>query len=1472
MSGYDIAVLGYGLRVPGASTPEELWDVVAGGRDVVHRMSSNVGVSPGGRVHAYGTLADATSFDDAYFGCSPAEARAMDPQQRLLLECAVEALERSSVPAGGEDLDVGVYVATGLSSYLLSTYRPDAAGDDPTARLIGGDGHYAATRIAFHLGLLGPAVAVGSACSSSLVAVHVAAQALLAGECDVALAGGVDVEHPQPTGYVHQEGGIMSRTGVCRPFAEDADGVVFASGGGVVALAPLATAREHRWPVLAVLRGTAINNDGASKASFTAPSPRRQADVVAQALSAAQTDPAEVRYVECHGTATRLGDRSELDALAEVLPAGVALGSVKANMGHLRVGAGVVGLVKACEVVRRGVLPPLANTTRVTERVRQIGAFVPERATGVTGPLVAGVSSFGFGGTNAHAVVASPPAGTQPDDAADAPLASLRVSAPTPEACLATAEAVGQHLAADGSTRLVDAARALSHGRASHAYRAVAVGGRDEVVQALRTTSGPGFVEGWAAPTTQTVVLLPGQGSDVRPLVRALHGWEPRFTAALDDAWRTVRELVPDAPDVTALADPTVVLPPAAAQAALVAVPLALWEQLAARGASAERFVGYSLGEYTAAVLAGALDRDDALRLVVRRAELVAPAAGTVRLVVVDAPADLHDEVAATTPRSIRQSTTRAVYAVPAGDVAEWSEQLTRRGAACRDTGVAVPYHTPLLQDQADELRALTDMVAWRQVAAFVPGVAGVPPQDAGYLAAHLETGLDYAAAGERLADDARLVDLDPAHVLAGALAGPARTTVPVDARTREEHLLALARLWVTGVPVATGTAEEDEATPAVLPTTRFQRVRHEEEPSTATGPAAAPQGTVRRQRSLDDWMYYPSWRAARRTTPPADHAGERWLVLAQPHQVAWVAPALRAHGVDVVTVTAGHAADADHRLAPGDPGAVGALLDALDVTARPVDRIVHLWCSDDLDHPDTHDAHRAAVHDELERGFYTLLYLVQQLAARQAAHPLHLDVVARGIHPLDTRDSVPERALLSGPTLVVPQDMPFTTARSIDVVLEDPAARDQLVTELRTPGAGTSVVLTGTSRWLRTYERDRVPAVPEGRRPFRLRDGGVYLVTGGVGGIGMTIADYLVSQCSDVTLVLTGLDVVPTEEMVRGEVEPSPDEPLLVERTARIRALVERGARVVTARCDAADLDETRALIARVDSELGGLHGVVHAAGVFETQRAFRGLEDTGPEDCSRRLLPKVDGTFVLAECLRGRRLDFLLMQSSLSSHLGGLGFYAYTAGNAYMDAFAERHRTDDLPWMSVNWDGWVFGDRDDSRPGSVVSPSFASPDFGVVAEIAIRPDEGAEIYGRLMDLAEPRLVLVSTAHFPERVGAWVTRTGAPAAPDPAPAAASEPAAGAPADLTGLTGVQAQVAQVWTQVLGVTDLGPDSNFFAVGGDSLRGVALAHTLSRTFGTVLSAITLFDNPTVAAMARCIEQLLAERGLQPAGVTA
>lgn len=1475
----QIAVIGYACRVPGASNVDDLWDIVVNGRDAVTRASTNVGATSGDRVHAYGVLPGVEQFDEEFFGYSPREAADIDPQQRLLLECAVEALESACVRLDRLRHEVGVYASVGLSSYLLNTWSP-ASGADALPALFGGDGHYAATRIAYKLGLTGPAMLLGSACSSSLLAVHMAAQAILMGDCDVALAGGMDVEVPQPMSYLYQAGGILSHDGVCRPFDKRASGTVFGSGGGMVALASLEVAEENGWPVQAVLLGSAANNDGAAKASFTAPRASRQADVIGQALAVAGVAPSQVAYLECHGTGTQLGDRSELGALRDVFgeAASLTIGSAKANFGHMRVGAGVVGFIKACETVRRAVLPPCANLEQPIDVAGELRAQTPLAATPAPIPsasMVAGISSFGFGGTNVHTVIRGHASAQREFTAETNGPILVKVSATGPDSCLATAARLASRIRVDETIDVSDVADTLDRGRPDRPYRyAVVAADRDSLVRGLENV-GPDAIEGWSDAAGDVLILLPGQGSNLLPLARGLNGWEEVFTRSIAALWAELRTLDATAPTLDEALRPSTRLDLASTHALHAAVELAVVDQLTARGLQVIRFAGYSLGEYAAAAAAGVLTGSDAVALAYERGRLLATAPSG-DMIAVQAGLDQLAEVVPDVAPAIAISPGRYVLAVTADCLDDVRRRLTEARIGHRELGVGIPYHSPALTSIAAPLSVVAARITHRPDARFVPTAAGAAHGTPEYWTAHLTRPVDFsrvAATASAMASVAgcHVIDLSPDGFLARAVTDGRESVIQTvrmadgGRPVRTGYLLGLAQLWVQGVEIDLATPTVGRRRFVTLPGRSFERRRHFKELA-AVRPVetTASRRTVRRERSLDRWAYYPSWRMKRREPTSEAVAGQRWLVFADADDLGLrVVAGLREQGVDCVQVCSDEvpAVAGAISVRAGDEASLKRMVAGLDLNERPIDRILHLWCGGKLTDGGDLDRRLRDVEQELTKGFYAILYTIQEMSIRQGARRVRLDVVGRGIHPLvaNCEDTIPARALLLGPALVIPQDFPFMSARTVDIGgladVDGQAPVEQVLAEIRHPARDKMVTFGQGARWVRCYERDVLPTVESGRQPMRLRDRGVYLITGGLGGIGMTLAEYLVRTCR-ARLVLTGLEAVPDQALWEGDRATLLGDPLLAERVARIRKLVDLGGEVVAARCDAADVEQTTALFQLIDARFGGLDGVVHAAGVFETQRAFRGLEDTSREDCVRRLRPKVDGTLVLAELLRGRVLDFVLMQSSLSAQLGGLGFYAYTAGNAFMDAFAERHRTKEIPWMSVNWDGWIFRERDDDTHNSVISPSFASPDFGVVAEIAVRPSEGAEIYAKLMQLDEPHQVLISTADFETRVDQWVKLPISTDAGDPVVAAAV-------AGYESCDEVEAEVARIWREILGSEEIRPDSNFFALGGDSLLGVALAFHLSHACGVVLSVITMFDNPTVSAMAAEIRRLGGRR---------
>jgi len=1441
-----VAIVGYGCRAPGGiRSQDDLWRIVESGEDVVTRLSSNTGATHQERISAYGRLRDADQFARQYFRYSPRDAGDIEPQQRLLLECAVEALEDGGIGNRLRSYEIGTFLAAGSNQSLSD------AGNSLNSSL-GKDPQYAATRIAFKLGLEGPAFTIGSACSSSLVAVHLAAQSVLSGECDFALAGGMDIESPQPTSYLYQLDGIQSRTGRVRPFDAEADGTVFGSGGGLVLLADLKLAQHLHLPIRSLLLATAVNNDGSEKASFTAPRTSRQASAISTAVVNAGISVNEIVYHETHGTATAIGDQSELRAISNAYAGRtntrpVTLGALKANIGHLRVGSGVLGLIKASEVLRRRIAPPIANFSAPSEALDASRLHVPWTAEPLPdGMIAAGVSSFGFGGTNAHAVLGVAPMDMQLTTE-EPEKTTIKVSAETPELAVSYREQLLEFIR-EGNPQTGIAA-ALQAGHAGRDYRMAFTIDRNSNVQEV--------AEGWYTPDLRVILILPGQGSNLRNFAKSLMVADSVFNTALLSSWAIFAEQLGTNKfinDILLESEPALSGPERHGLDASIAI--AIVDALKKRGLRPSTIVGVSLGEYAAAYAAGVLTLRDVARLVTERADILEGYPNSGGLVAVHGTQN-HQLAEQYGSAAIRYANGTTIYATP-------DPKLLLAAAEGRLVEVDLPYHSSLLTDAATAYRDAASKVVHAKSDQFRSLVedTGLVEDWGRHWARHLTSTIDLRQLEDEVAGTI-IVDATPDGTASRGFSG---TVVQLfNSHNPSQWFYALADLWVRGIEL--DVCDEPTSPLAILPKRKFLT-----EIVGSNSQDIAPSQSIvktRRQDDLSHWIYQPSWLRKRRSPSHPNVVGQRWLVFVPNDELgAILKHELSNAGIELACIyrTEGAACDnagrdhAGYSVVPGDQAGIETIIQAI-CRRGPIDRMLHLWCTSPINEDCSLGQGLATVDEQLELGFYTILWSVQALARYQGSRPLHLELIARGAHPFDERVSGahPSRATLNGATFVVPQDFPFVTTRSMDISgLSSIEASTEVVAELKCDDTDVIVAFTPHGRWVRSFVRDSLNPVSPGNA-LRLRRGGVYLITGGLGGIGTTIASFLARNYS-ATLILTSLDSAPTEEEVaQGSPASDRSQPELISQRIRsIRELQDLGATVIARASDAADVEAVKQLVGECEARFGRINGLIHAAGVFETQRAFRALDDTNRDDCNRRLQPKVHATVILTHVLRDKNLDFALLQSSLSSHLGGLGFYAYTAGNSFMDAYAERFRSSSFPSMSVNWDGWVFHERAVDDTNSVISPSFASTDFGVVAEIAIRPSEGAAIYEQLMNIEEPHQVLVSTADFGTRINEWVTRK-----PRKTPTV-ELPTPGVEMALKGVLSLERNhtqseqtVGRIWRELLGVKDLELGSNFFALGGDSLAGVNLAYELSRASGAVVSVISLFENPTLEAMARVFE---------------
>ena len=882
--GPEIAVVGMAGRFPGARDPEELWRRLEAGEELIADLDPAAtiacGVAPEVLDHpdyvgSKGVLEGVADFDAGFFGFSPREARLTDPQQRLFLEHAHQVLENAGCDPRSYDGLIGVFAGTSLSSYQLHNLmsNPAATGGASTLQVqIGNDKDFLATSVAFKLNLKGPSVTVQTACSTSLVAVHLACQSLLEESCDLALAGGVSVVLPEFLGYTFQRDGILSPDGSCRPFDADAAGTVFSDGVGVVALKRLGDARRDGDTVQAVIRGTAINNDGSDKVGFTAPSVSGQTEVLIEALAAAGVEPDEISYVECHGTGTKLGDPIELKALDQAHRGRGEpcwIGSVKGNLGHLRMAAGVTGLIKVVQMLRHRCLAPTlhfkAPNPEMRLEERPFRVVTEARDWLADGPRRAGVSSFGIGGANAHAVLEEAP--PPPPTDGDRPWQLLLLSARTPSALERLTRDLAAHLEAHPELDPADVAHTLQVGRRRLPFRRALLCPEADGVAAARAAleDAAAYLDRDSDAEARPVVFLfPGQGTQ-RPGAGAdLYRREPVFRRAVDTCCDLLaaplgldlRTFLYPAPEhfeaaarrlrETALTQPAVFVTSWALAE--------LWRSWGLRPAAA---IGHSLGEYVAATIAGVFRLEEALELVAERGRLLQSLPGGAMLAVPLPATEVEQRISGDVSIAALNGERATVVSGPEDAVAAFEASLD--GVDARRLRTSHAFHSPMVEPVLEPFRdKLAGLEAQALEVPFVSNVTGTwisaqEARDPDYWVRHLRRPVRFAD-GLRtlLAEPARvLLEVGPGRTLSGLARrlagrdaavvtslGTTGETSPEAAAEVRQMTEALARLWLAGVDVdfqAVRGGARRRRLP--LPTYPFERRRHWVAPGRAMGP-----------------------------------------------------------------------------------------------------------------------------------------------------------------------------------------------------------------------------------------------------------------------------------------------------------------------------------------------------------------------------------------------------------------------------------------------------------------------------------------------------------------------------------------------------------------------------------------------------------------------------------------------------------
>jgi acyl transferase domain-containing protein len=1369
-SNYNIAVIGMAGRFPGAKNVETFWRNLRNGVESIKFFTDEELMKAGipatllrdpGFVKAYPALDEMESFDAGFFGLSPRDASIMDPQHRQFLECAWEALEHAGCDPETYPGTIGVFAGSGRVSYLTYHLLPNRGLMESVGEFLlrhtGNDKDFLATRVSYEFNLKGPSINVQTACSTSLVAIHLACQSLLMGECDTALAGGVTILLPQDQGYIYREGEVLSPDGHCCAFSANAKGTVFGNGAGVVVLKRLEDAIRDGDSIMAIIRGSAINNDGSMKGGYLAPSVDGQAEVVATALAVAGVDAESISYVEMHGTGTPVGDPIEVAALTQAFRKSTnkkqfcGIGSVKTNIGHVDTAAGTASFIKTVLALRNRQIPANLHFEAPNPEIDFVNSpfYVNDKLADWNAretPRRAGVNSLGIGGTNAHIILEEAPEPLPSGASRSQQL--LLLSAKTSTALESVTKNLIRHLKENPQLNLADVAFTLQTGRKRFNHRRMVVcESVDDAIRALETVDPKRVSTSTTEHKERTVAFMfTGQGAQYVNMGRELYELEPIFQETVDRCAKLLQPLL--GLDVRKILFPgaeqtgdtaTQIHQTAITQPALFVIEYALAKLWMQWGLQPEAMIGHSIGEYVAACIANVFPLEDALTLVAARGRLMQKQPGGAMIAVPLSEAQLAPYLNENISIAAINGPEICVLSGSFKAIESVEKELEAKDVAVHRLHTSHAFHSammePMLKPFAEEIRKVQLLPPQIPFLSNVTGtwITEEEATNPEYWLRHARQAVRFSEGLQTLLQESAhvLLEVGPGHTLSRlATRHPARNAEQVvltSLRHPEEQgsdlaflLQSLGHAWAAGVNVDwTSFYTQERRNRVFLPTYPFEHQRYWIERGDLSFASEPDRNGLSKKFDLTDWFYQPSWKRSPLPVPTGATSKNKicWLIFEDQSKLG---TRLRQHleastkeavageimAPEVVSVRIGgrfwKISDTLFIIDPNKPADYWRLVKELADTGRVPERIVHLW------NANTEDAHSAQpVHNQRTNNynFHSLLFLVQAMGQSGWTHPMQLSIVSEGMQAL-AGEAVrhPTKALLLGPCKVIPREFPNIQCRSIDVTLPEPGSEEeqrllhQIELEFEAQAEDQVVAYRGSGRWVQSYEPVRIQAVvtranesaeKEQARPIPIpviRPGGVYLITGGLGGLGLEIAGHLTKK-TPLKLVLVGRTQLPRREGWEKTLTSIDPDSKLHRTIKQLQALEDSGSEVMVAAADISKREELQLVLEEARQRFGAINGVIHAAGVLDDCL----IQMKTAESAERVFAPKVSATLLLEELLANTKLDFLLLCSSVSALAGVPGQVDYCAANAFLDAFAQWKTAKDGTWtVAINWGAW--------------------------------------------------------------------------------------------------------------------------------------------------------------------------------------
>ena len=1504
-----IAVIGLSGRFPGAGDIQQFWQNLIAGKESIKFFSEEelrqAGVDENYISHpdfvaAKGYLDNADQFDAQFFGFSPRDADFMDPQHRLFLMLAWEAMEHANYDPDRYDGNVGVFAGCSENNYWFSIMRNKEvldAGMLENALAAGKD--FLASRVAYKLNLRGPAITVQTACSTSLVAVHQACRSIIDGECDIAMAGGVSIGVPLVSGYIYTPDSIASPDGHCRAFDESAAGTVGGDGGGIVVLKRLSQALEDGDNIHAVVRGSAINNDGSSKVGYTAPSVEGQSNAIATAIVNAGIEASSISYIETHGTGTNLGDPIEIQALKTVFqdvdPATeILLGSLKSNIGHLDAAAGVSSFIKTVLALKSGVIPPSLHFNRPNPELRieespfKVNTSLVAWRQSVL-PARAGVSSFGIGGTNAHIILEQPPH-QELESIPEADQADVNqliiLSAKNKSALNQMTENLISSIS-ENKYSLNTVAFTLQSSRARFKYNRLMVAKDLAGLDAIHHTCVLDIIQQPVA--RQVVFMFSGQGSQHIAMGSQLYQ-NPAYTVfqkTVDECLDYLQEKSVALPaqlftresDGTADDETLAIINQTRyAQPALFIFEVALAKQLMAWGVQPSAMIGHSIGEYAAAHLAGVLSLFDALSVVIVRARLMhSMAAGSMLAV----PASSEDcaryleQSKCLQDLSVATINTPDMTVVSGADnaIEKFQKWLQGLNVDTQLLHTSHAFHSQMMAPMLGEFREFMSGIQLNPPCIpYISNISGdwiktEQATDSDYYAQHIRNTVNFSQGLEKVFDigDSVLLEVGPGQVLktlaerhssrpesVGIVACSPRM-VKQSAQNEDEEksiLFALGWLHASGIDIdwrgyhsTFGNVQKVD-----LPTYPFQTQRYWIEPTKQHVESSS----LERIADPKQWFYNSSWN--RLTQPVTEQVTNKkcWLFFTDESDVAsQIIQQFDRLSDTVITVKSGSEYSQlnknNYQINPKKTEHYGALIGAIKASGLMPEMIVHSWMMERIA-PLSNAVDGAEI---LNKGFYSLVYLYQALLHEMPEHFVKLALLSTQLQDVTGTESlVAEKCMAMAPIKVIPMESSFIQTRLIDVDISSSAENkhfiEQIVSDLRSLWTLPVIAYRGQYRWSQSFQQMDIPEeITQSSTPItqKIVAEGNYVIVGGAGQIGLELATALSSN-QKINLHLISRSQLPAQSEWDMWLDTHPADHDINRIINRCQSITAQGSAVYFYQTDATDEIEMEEVLTHIENTFSRVNAVISCMG---SNKQTLSMEFMDSKHAELQFNDRIKSLKVLGQVLNDRTLDFCVVTSSLASVMGVMDFVSYTAAHQYIDAFvSQQNKQSKIPWLCINWDNWLITEpgQDDQSVAQAVTKFY------------MKAHEGRSVFLQSLQMLNVFQIFISSGSIQQRIDLWsstrLEEDGQDSDSDLSyqmhPRPDLEVAFVAPN-----SDAEKRLATIWQEVLGLDLVGIHDNFFELGGDSVLNIQIT-SKARQQGLILTPKQVFEFQTIHQLAR------------------